>query len=251
MHRLPRAWVTRTRCGRRVECALTDRGRAIVNCEIPARITGEGPYVGLRGRPNLATAFIRREHFGTDLKPLRFPDETQDFVDACVSAMGSEDFVDRNAALDRLTSWLEVGERAHANLLDKRTWRRAVTPARLGELAAARCAISQPTPGEQVDQLRATLKTILAGDGGLIDADAAVHVVFPLRSRTGEYAVLGGLFAAGGLSNPTPLTWDGLFRRSDDFLTWLADERGLIPSLGLFNALAYVDQLAIWPAGSQ
>jgi hypothetical protein len=248
MLRLPAEWVGRRRIGRRVECTLAERGRSIVNCELSARIIGWGPYVGLRRRPNLAEAATRRGAFGTDLKPLRFPDHIQDLVDECIGALGVESYVDRHAALDQLTSWLEMGDRSHATLADERTWRRSITPTRLGALALRRCATEEPTlPSEVIAQLRAELVGVLAGDPALVDPNAATYVVFPVRSRSGQYAVLGALFAAGGLSNPTPLTWEGLFRRSADFLTWLADTKGLLPSLWHLTSLAYVEQIAMWP----
>jgi hypothetical protein len=52
--RVPHAWVSRTRVGRSLECQLTDRGRAILERDIPAHVHGYGPYRGLRSvlRPN-------------------------------------------------------------------------------------------------------------------------------------------------------------------------------------------------------
>jgi hypothetical protein len=242
--RLPSAWVTRRRCGRRVECTLTARGKAIVNCEVRARITGEGPYAGLRSRPNLLAAAKRRDYFGADLTPLRLPPHVQDLVDAAVEGLGSVSYVDRHPAFDQLTSWLEVGDRVHAFLSDTRTWRRTITPARLGELAAASYPISQPTPREQIDHLRATLVALIASDADVVEPGVTVHVVLPLRASNGTYAVLGAHPA--DCVEPTSLMWEGLFRSSDGFRHWLCEERGLITSLRDFASLAHVDQLAIW-----
>jgi hypothetical protein len=41
------AWVTRTRRGRRIEVALTDRGRAILERRVRVRIRGWGSYEAL------------------------------------------------------------------------------------------------------------------------------------------------------------------------------------------------------------
>lgn len=41
------AWVVRKKVGGRVVCGLTARGRAIIERQIPVRIRGVGPYVGL------------------------------------------------------------------------------------------------------------------------------------------------------------------------------------------------------------
>jgi len=53
-YRIPRAWVTRTRVGRCIQCQLTTRGRDILERRVPTHIHGHGPYWGLRhlvGRP--------------------------------------------------------------------------------------------------------------------------------------------------------------------------------------------------------
>jgi hypothetical protein len=47
-YRIPRAWVTRTRVGRCIQCQLTPRGRDILERRIPSHIYGYGPYWGLR-----------------------------------------------------------------------------------------------------------------------------------------------------------------------------------------------------------
>jgi len=43
-----RSWVVRQKMRSRVVCGLTERGRAIVERQVPVRIRGVGPYVGLR-----------------------------------------------------------------------------------------------------------------------------------------------------------------------------------------------------------
>lgn len=42
------AWVKRRREGRRLVCSLTDRGRAILDLRVAARIRGQGRYEGLK-----------------------------------------------------------------------------------------------------------------------------------------------------------------------------------------------------------
>jgi hypothetical protein len=251
MHRLPSTWVERHRVGRRVECALTDRGRAIVNCDVPARVTGEGPYTGLRARPNLAETARRQEQFEANLTPLRFPRDIQDYVDETVRALGSTVMLDRHPAFDLLTSWLEMDVRANDTLCDQRTWRRMVSAEDLGRWAVANCAIEHPTEGEQLAELRTTLVGVLANDVDFIDPERAVHVVFPVRSRDGTYAVIGGVFEAEGFNNPTPLTWVGLFRSSGGFRKSMRDRFDVMSSLLDFTSLAYSEQLAIWSRGEQ
>jgi hypothetical protein len=241
MLRLPSTWVERHRVGRRVECALTDRGRGIVNCEFPARITGQGAYIGLRGRPNLAQAAIRWEHFGSDITPLRFPFHIQGLVDEVARGCSYWGHVDRHPAFDQLTSWLEIGDRAHATLLDTRTRRRATSPAQLGQVAAASCAIEHPTPGDQITQLRASLIKLLAGSIEVVDPRE--YAVFPVRAINGAHLVLGFLLPE---SPAASFTWAGMFHSSDRFRDWLRDERGLITSVSDFTSLAHVEKLAIW-----
>ena len=41
------AWAARTRTGARIEVALTERGRAILDGQVAAHVRGRGPYRGL------------------------------------------------------------------------------------------------------------------------------------------------------------------------------------------------------------
>ena len=239
MHRLPTAWVERHRVGRRVECALTARGRAIVSREVPARIVGEGPYVGVRNLPSLEQVAIRRKHFGADILPLRFPADVQEWVDEVARGCSDSTHVDRHLAFDRLTSWIEIGDRARATLRDTRTRHRVTTAAQLAELAAANCPISQPTPGEKIEQLRAALIRILAGD----IRDTGEYAVFPVRATNGSYAVVGLILADKVCASSA---WAGMFQSSDRFRDWLRDERGLLTSMSDLTSLAYCEQLAMW-----